>query len=268
MDGYLTREEAQQLLVEKGLADNEDDAYWKVDEWATGKGKYDEALAAVLSGDKAAFDAQAKELKEHGIGEKQLQSAVRSQTKKWYVGDDDGKRSVTKEQALKILQQYGGKDADEAQKLVQKWTCEVVTGTDYDDIKDLYLDGKLTRSRAVDMLVRYGGMTQEDAQNKIDTADFVKAHPECDGISVEAVQKYNEQAKPAGLDAGTFWEAYQFKNDARTTRDSNGKAVSGQGAMDKVAAYIDGLGISSAQKSALFLCFYSQTSLNKIRWSN
>lgn len=268
MDGYLTREEAQQLLVEKGLADNEDDAYWKVDKWATGEGKYDEALAAVLSGDRAAFDAQAKELKEHGIGEKQLQSKVRSQTEEWYVGDDDGKRSVTKEQALKILQQYGGKDADEAQKLVQKWTCEVVTGTDYDDIKDLYLDGNLTRSRAVDMLVRYGGMTQEDAQNKIDTADFVKAHPECDGISVEAVQKYNEQAKPAGLDAGTFWEAYQFKNDARTTRDSNGKAVSGQGAMDKVAAYIDGLGISSAQKSALFLCFYSQTSLNKIRWSN
>lgn len=267
-DGYLTREEAQQLLVEKGLVDDEDDAYWKVDKWATGEGKYDEALAAVLSGDKAAFDAQAKELKEHGIGEKQLQSAVRSQAKEWYVGDDDGKRSITKDQALKILQQYGGKDADEAQKLVQKWTCEVVTGTDYDDITDLYLDGKLTRSRAVDMLVRYGGMTQEDAQNKIDTADFVKAHPECDGISVEAVQKYNEQAKPAGLDAGTFWEAYQFKNDARTTRDSNGKAISGQGAMDKVAAYIDGLNISSAQKSALFLCFYSQKSLGKIRWSN
>ena len=268
MDGYLTREEAQQMLVEKGLADNEDDAYWKVDKWATGEGKYDEALAAVLSGDKAAFDAQAKELKEHGIGDKQLQSAVRSQAKEWYVGDDDGKRSITKEQALKILQQYGGKDADEAQKLVQKWTCEVVTGTDYDDIKDLYLDGKLTRSRAVDMLMRYGGMKQEDAQNKIDTADFVKAHPECDGISVEAVQKYNEQAKAAGLDAGTFWQAYQFKNDARTTRDSNGKAISGQGAMDKVAAYIDGLDISSAQKSALFLCFYSQKSLGKIRWSN
>lgn len=267
-DGYLTREEAQKLLLEKGLADDEDDAYWKVDKWATGEGKYDEALAAVLSGDKAAFDAQAKELKEHGIGEKQLQSKVRSQTEKWYVGDDDGKRSITKEQAMKILQQYGGKDADEAQKLVQEWTCEVVTGTDYDDIKDLYLDGKLTRSRAVDMMVRYGGMKQEDAQNKIDTADFVKAHPECDGISVEAVQKYNEQAKPAGLDAGTFWEAYQFKNDARTTRDSNGKAISGQGAMNKVAAYIDGLGISSAQKNALFLCFYSQTSLNKIRWSN
>lgn len=267
-DGYLTREEAQQLLVEKGLADDEDDAYWKVDKWATGEGKYDEALAAVLSGDKAAFDAQAKELKEHGIGEKQLQSKVRSQTEKWYVGDDDGKRSVTKEQALKILQQYGGKDADEAQKLVQEWTCKVVTGTDYDDIKDLYLDGKLTRSRAVDMMVRYGGMKQEDAQNKIDTADFVKAHPECDGISVEAVQKYNEQAKPAGLDAGTFWEAYQFKNDARTTRDSNGKAVSGQGAMDKVAAHIDSLSISREQKNALFLCFYSQASLNKIRWSN
>lgn len=267
-DGYLTREEAQQLLVEKGLADNEDDAYWKVDKWATGEGKYDEALAAVLSGDKAAFDAQAKELKEHGIGEKQLQSKVRSQTEKWYVGDDDGKRSITKEQALKILQQYGGKDADEAQKLVQKWTCEVVTGTDYDDIKDLYLDGKLTRSRAVDMLVRYGGMTQEDAQNKIDTADFVKEHPECDGIRVETVKKYNEQAKPAGLDAGTFWEAYQFKNDARTTRDSNGKAISGQGAMDKVVAYIDGLNLSREQKNALFLCFYSQKSLGKIRWSN
>lgn len=267
-DGYLTREEAQQLLLDKGLADDEDDAYWKVDKWATGEGKYDEALAAVLSGDKAAFDAQAKELKGHGIGEKQLQSKVRSQTEKWYVGDDDGKRSITKEQALKILQQYGGKDADEAQKLVQKWTCEVVTGTDYDDIKDLYLDGKLTRSRAVDMLVRYGGMTQEDAQNKIDTADFVKEHPECDGIRVETVKKYNEQAKPAGLDAGTFWEAYQFKNDARTTRDSNGTAISGQGAMDKVAAYIDGLNLSREQKNALFLCFYSQKSLGKIRWSN
>lgn len=267
-DGYLTREEAQKLLLEKGLVDDENEAYWKVDKWATGEGKYDEALAAVLGGDRAAFDAQAKELSEHGIGEKQLQSKVCSQTKKWYVGDDDGKRSITKEQALKILQQYGGKDSDEAQKLVQKWTCEVVTGTDYDDIKDLYLDGKLTRSRAVDMLVRYGGMKQEDAQNKIDTADFVKVHPECDGISVEAVQKYNEQAKPAGLDAGTFWEAYQFKNDARTTRDSNGKAISGQGAMDKVAAYIDGLNLSREQKNALFLCFYSQTSLNKIRWSN
>lgn len=267
-DGYLTREEAQQLLLDKGIEDDEDDAYWKVDKWATGEGKYDEALAAVFSGDKSAFDAQAKELSEHGIGEKQLQSKVRSQTKKWYVGDDDGKRAVTKEQALKILQQYGGKDADEAQKLVQKWTCEVVTGTDYDDIKDLYLDGKLTRSRAVDMLVRYGGMKQEDAQNKIATADFVKAHPECDGISPEAVDDYNKNAKPAGLDAGTFWAAYQFKNDAKTTRDSNGKAISGQGTMDKVAAYIDGLNLSREQKNALFLCFYSQKSLGKIRWSN
>ena len=82
------------------------------------------------------------------------------------------------------------------------------------------------------------------------------------------MQKYNGQAKPAGLDAGTFWAAYKFKNGASTKRDSNGTAISGQGAMDKVVAYIDGLSISSAQKSALFLCFYSQTSLNKIRWSD
>ncbi len=82
------------------------------------------------------------------------------------------------------------------------------------------------------------------------------------------MQKYNEQAKQAGLDAGTFWEAYQFKDDARTARDSNGKAISGQGTMDKVAAYIDGLNLSREQKNALFLCFYSQKSLGKIRWSN
>lgn len=38
--------------------------------------------------------------------------------------------------------------------------------------------------------------------------------------------------------------------------------------MDKVAAYIDGLNLSREQKNALFLCFYSQKSLGKIRWSN
>ena len=45
-------------------------------------------------------------------------------------------------------------------------------------------------------------------------------------------------------------------------------ARGGQGAMDKVVAYIDGLNLSREQKNALFLCFYSQKSLGKIRWSN
>ena len=58
-------------------------------------------------------------------------------------------------------------DSDEITELVNKWSCVVVTGIEYDDIKQEYLDSNLTEQRAVEMRVRYGGDSKEDAAETV-----------------------------------------------------------------------------------------------------
>ena len=157
-DGYLTDEEAVAELLKQGLVDNEDEAYWLIQGWEAGDGysRYDAILGAVRNG--GDIKAAMAELTAHGYKEDDVLSQVKSQIGDWYKNGE-----ITKQQATDMLSKYFDMDNKNITSLVNEWSCKVVTGIAYGDIKDEYLNGNITAAKAIEMRVRYGGETQKDA---------------------------------------------------------------------------------------------------------
>ena len=161
-DGYLTDEEATQQLLQQGLADTENEAYFMIEGWEAGEGysKYGAIFDAVRNdGD---FNAAMRELTSHGYAEKDVLSQVKSQIGDWYK---DGE--ITKQQTINMLTKYMDMDSEEITATVNKWSSKVVTGIAFEDIKDEFLQGNITAQRAIDMYVLYGGYTKDKATEMV-----------------------------------------------------------------------------------------------------
>lgn len=78
---------------------------------------------------------------------------------------------LTKQEAIEKLQRDAGLSEKESISLVNKWTCKIVTGISYEDIKSQYLSGKISRSRAIEMLMLYGGKTRAEATRQVERYD-------------------------------------------------------------------------------------------------
>ncbi len=171
-DGYLTAEEATKELIEKGIVDTENEAYFIIAEWEDPDGsysRYDKLYDAVRNG--GDFGAAMDELVSHGYTEKDVLSQLKGEIGTWYK---EGK--ITKQQATSMLTKHFNMDSEEITAAVNKWSSKVVTGIEFDDIKTKYLDGEITASRAVEMYVRYGGYTKAQAQQKVSEWDFEEKH--------------------------------------------------------------------------------------------
>ena len=158
-DGYLTAEEAAAELLKQGIVDTESEAYWMVEGWEAGEGysRYDAIYDAVRNGGN--IDAAMDELTTHGYTEKDVLSEVKKKIGSWYK---DGE--ITKQQAIDMLTKYFDLDSEEITATVNKWSCKVVTGIAFEDIKNEFLNGNITADRAIEMRVRYGGETKKDAE--------------------------------------------------------------------------------------------------------
>ena len=157
-----------------------------------------------------------------------------------------------------MLTKYSGLDSENITATVNKWSSKVVTGIDYEDIKDEYLSGNITEQRAIEMRMRYGGQTKENAQNAVGEWTFEAEHPELDGrITYAQYKRWEADGKPNGVSIDTFTDVAEFRDDGT----SNG--VKSQ---EEVAAYINGLNISIAQKDALWCCFWKKTTLKNAPW--
>lgn len=174
-DGYLTAEEAEKILINEGVAEDKNDVYFMLDEWDSGKSSYSKYGAikdAAKAGDKAAYKSALKDLTDHGITEKDAQSAIRSALKEWYQGTEDTPQSVSKQDTIKKLQEFAGMSKADAEAAVLEWTCKIVTGVEYSDIKTAYLDGDVNAVKAKQMLMRYGGLTSEEADKRVQNYRF------------------------------------------------------------------------------------------------
>lgn len=161
-DGFLTVEEARAALLENGLADDDDEVYWILQGWDAGDkySRYDSLNQAMLKGQ--SIDSAMSELMEHGYTEKEVISHVRGQIGTWYKEGD-----ITREQAEKLLLKYGELNTQEIKSMVDKWSCKIVTGINYDDIKHEYLIGNITEARAIEMRRLYGNETREKAAETV-----------------------------------------------------------------------------------------------------
>lgn len=261
LDGYLTEDEAYQELLNKGIAKDENDAYWTVQEWGGGEdySKYDAVNQAVRNGE--SITKQMAELTSHGYAEKDVISNIKSSIGKWYQEGE-----ITGHQAVTMLTRYTGLTADEANASVNKWKCKVETGVAFDDIKDSFMGGETSYSRAVDMYVKYGGLSLQEATEKVYTWDFIKKHPGCDDISYSAIESYETYCERTGMNAKVFYDAWKFNYSAKADVDSSGKAISGSKKL-KVLRYINGLSLSYAQKDSLYYAFgWSQSTISEAPW--
>ena len=249
-DGYLSEEEATELLLEKGLADTENEAYFIIQGWEAGEGysRYDAIYDAVRSG--GDLDAAMEELLSHGYTEEELISKIQSKIGEWYKSGE-----ITKQEAIAMLQKHTSMNSDEISKAVNKWSCVVVTGTEYDDIADKFMAGNITASRAIDMYTRYGGMTREKALEKVDVLQFVKQNPSCEDITATAVADYREYCEGVGLDPTVYYEAWKYKN-----------SLSGA-VKEQTLAYIHSLSLNAKQKDSLYFAFgWAKSKLYEAPW--
>ena len=198
-DGYLTDEEATALLLEKGLVDTEDEAYFTIQGWDAGAGysRYDAIFDAVRNG--GDITEAMRELTSHGYKEKDVLSQVKSEIGTWYK---DGE--ITKQQAVNMLTKYMDMDSEEITATVNKWSCKVVTGIAFEDIKDEFLGGNITEARAIDMYVRYGGYTKDKAT---ETVTKWRAEKET-GIAYDDIKEAFIDGKISAGDAKNMYITY------------------------------------------------------------
>lgn len=118
-DGYIGEEEAQKLLEEKkGLDENE--AYYKVQQWKEGTGysRYEGLENAVAAGDKKAIAEQVKSLKDHEVEEKDIKSDLTKRFKPDYLAGSAEDRAAIRV-ALVSTGLY--ESADAVNKMCAAW---------------------------------------------------------------------------------------------------------------------------------------------------
>ena len=159
VNGLMTDEQAMDELVKQGAADDADQAFWIINDWngdGSSSDKMSEIYDAVRAGDTGTYDALVKELTDHGVFETKIQNDVKNQIRDWYQGGDTTQATISKQDALDLLQKYGGKAEKAADTLVEQWTCEKVTGISYWNIGDEYINGNISEARALELQAKYG----------------------------------------------------------------------------------------------------------------
>lgn len=260
-DGYLTEAEAAQQLLEQGLVDNEDEAYWTIRGWDAGDdySRYDAIYDAIRNG--GDISEAMRELTSHGYKEKDVLSQAKEKIGKWYK---DGE--ITKQQAINLLTKYFDMDSEEITDTVNKWSSKVVTGIAYEDIKDEYIAGNITASRAIEMRMRYGGYSKEDASETVNYWAFCRDNPKyAEDINQSQYVKYTEFAEPAKIPVSVFAQYVNGTVGLADIKDKWGDVELSK--RDQVLAVIDSLPLTRKQKYALYYAAeYSESTSWDVPW--
>ena len=143
-----------------------------------------------------------------------------------------------------------GKTRDEAQKAVQS--------TARSQLKELYELGEITGAVAQNMLVRYGGYDRQQAADKVAEWKYGRDNPELDGrITYTQYKRWEADGKSRGVPLETYTKVAEYRG---------GDTSAGARSQADVAAYINTMPISNAQKDALWCCFWSEKTLKNAPW--
>ena len=164
--------------------------------------------------------------------------------------------NITAQRAIEMYVRYGGYTKEKATKTVTEWRTEKETGIAYDDIKDAFMDGEISNGDAKNMFVTYGGYSEEDAAWKVKVWQWQKEGFDTDSKSV--IQDYENFCEPAGINKGTYFDAYQFYAGAGEEGVAYSKTI-------ECMPYINRLPLTASQKTALARCWWSESTVNKYK---
>lgn len=172
--GEIDAETANQyLMLYGGLED--DEPYWKIKEWEyeadsdEDYDKYGEFYDAVQTGKN--LKATIKEYTDNGVEESTLRSQITSHFKPLYIEMSTGDKANIKGYLLNAMVACGAY-RDDAETTLKKWEFEAKNGFNYDNRKELYLDGEITETQLRNAVMTFGGKTAEEADEYIKSLKF------------------------------------------------------------------------------------------------
>lgn len=273
LNGNITIDKAKRVLMGAGATDMEADAktlQWKFEK-DTGIA-YDDMSDAYVSGDISRSDA-VNYLVKYG---KTYRADAEATVQQWQCEKDTGFKyselkdlyvagTISADRAAALRSKYGGASEDDAKSTVLQWQCVKDTGIEYSDIRKAYEEKRVSGETVENMLMKYGGKSKDDAAARREKYDFAIANPGTEDISDAAVQKYNESVAAAGISGKDYYTSWQMYNRTESDYDENGKPIS-YSKLYKIAAYIDSLNLTNAQKDAMFCAFYTARNLRRTPW--
>lgn len=246
---------------------------------------------AYLSGD----DAHAARVETRYKDESAINSAMSSAIKDHYTAGD-----IDSETAKDLLVTYAGKDEKDAYWKAEKWEYESETGEDFSKYNEFfaavetgknlktvikqYTDNGVKESTLKSQLSEHFkplyiempnseragikgyllnamtilGDTREDAEEKLAKWQYEADYPElADRITYTQYKRWQTDGKPNGVSLELYTDVAEFRDDGTS---SSAKS------QEEVAEYINSLPISTAQKDALWCCFWKESTMKKAPW--
>jgi hypothetical protein len=173
------------------------------------------------------------------------------------VGRDQATAYAVKEDLIET-DVANGKDRDEAEADFNKSFT--------DSVNKHYTDGEITDYEARNMLVNYGGKSEEDAYSKVQYWEFKKMYPDY-VLSEDAVKKYYNEVEPLGIGVDVYYDYSKQRAKCKGV-DANGDGKADSGTVKSEVLYlINSLPITYAQKDALYyLNGYSESTIWEAPW--
>lgn len=242
LDGYISEEEAQQLLIEERAIEEEDiekaksTAYWLVQNWQ-GIGKYDEIIEAVSTMNSSIYRTEFDHLISRGVREQDIYGKVTDYIKEGYLAGN-----ISYSNAKASLEAYGGKEADDAEDIVNALDFELETGYEWDadggfsnGIMRALEDGAISRQEAIEWYAKASSSTHgslETAEEYVRVGEWRQSVAGAEDFNVSALEKWDKygfHTTDAGLAKEDFVWAWKLYDNASAVYSNSGDRLKEKG---------------------------------------
>lgn len=173
----------------------------------------------------------------------EYESSALNTARDMYIRSD-----MSRQEALNALTTYSGMDEYEAEREIKKWDYRISHGYFASEIGDLYKKGKLSRQEAIQALIDNGD-DKEYAEAGVEAFEW-----QLDGYedaTAARVKDYNDFCREYNIAKDLYLHAMVEISRMYSDKDENGESIYGS-KPKKIAAFIDTLPLTPAQKTALF----------------
>lgn len=233
---------------------NDLEGYMRIAKQIKGEGHFsqDNIVAAIQAEAKAMIDSQSS-----GGSESKAKGYFTADKFAVAIGQGNGSMAATIKTDIIETAMANGKTEEEAE--------ESFRSSAKSSMKEMFLEGGITKAQASKALVDHFGISEEDAKEDVQYWSFQKQYPAYD-LSEAAVTKYYEYAEPAGIGADAYYEYYTKASACESDLDENGKAISGS-KKAKIMDVIDAMKLTKAQKDALYYANgWAKSTINEAPW--
>ena len=247
------------------------EAHWLMDAWKyrkengtdDGYAKYGRFYEAVRTNTN--LEATVQEYLDNGVEAKTLLSQITTELKPEYLKQSDSQRENMRVRLIRAMV-LCGREREDAEKLIEEWDFEAAYGFSWDDRKQVYLDGDISRQELIRIIRDEEGKTEDEASLQVEVYDW---HGEgYDYATVSNVRRYNEHCRELDIDRGDYLQIMKFSNNTENDVDENGESIR-YSAARKVAALIEQLYPGNgniAEKTAIYKAIgWSDKTLNKVK---